>query len=84
MIASDSQISITRTRRTVESYSKFVSDESQNPRRNGGGGGVSVVVQKNSSKPSSSRPQQSGSGANKALGRSSGSVLFNRDNRFGK
>jgi hypothetical protein len=68
--------------RSVESYSKFVSEQASNPRR--GGGGVSVVGH-GGAKPAPKRTASAAS-AGPSSGRSlggSGSVLLGRGNRFG-
>ncbi|BEJ18178.1 hypothetical protein CspHIS471_0704550 [Cutaneotrichosporon sp. HIS471] len=69
--------------RSVESYTKFVSEQAANPRR-AGGGGVSVVG--HGSKPNPPKRTASAASAGPSPGRSlgvKGSVLFERDSRFG-
>ncbi|BEI87151.1 hypothetical protein CcaverHIS002_0704970 [Cutaneotrichosporon cavernicola] len=69
--------------RSVESYTKFVSEQAANPRR-AGGGGVSVVG--HGSKPYPPKRTASAASAGPSSGRSlgvKGSVLFERDSRFG-
>lgn len=70
--------------RSVERYSKFVSDESLNPRRNGGAGGISVVVQKSSKTALRLANAAGAAESGRSLGnQASGSVLLGRGNRFG-
>lgn len=80
--ASGARRNLTVTR-SMESYSKFVSDESLNPRRNGGAGGVSVVVQRSSRAVTGLGNESGNQKSSRSLGnKPSGSILMNRGNRF--
>ncbi|CAK9782252.1 hypothetical protein CC85DRAFT_325372 [Cutaneotrichosporon oleaginosum] len=80
--AEEDGIHVFAASRTVESYTKFVSEQASNPRRNGGGG-VSVVG--HGSKPTSKRTARTasaGPSTSRSLGGSSSAALIDRKNRF--